>query len=192
VTYLEWAGGWEKTLIERGFAYGQETGTIPLGAPLILPTDSQSAFRNDAAAGASWTIASKITLNLEYHFHQSGFTQQDWRNWFDYGSGGTGQAIAELWYIRAYAADSQEPATRHQIFVRADWPRAFTSKLQFSGFAFVDLYDGSTLVQIVASYYPSDAWTVALYGSANAGAPRSERGSMPQFGSALLQVVRYL
>lgn len=194
VAYVEWAGGSEKSLIARAFAYGQETGTIPLVASLVLPTASQAAFSNDAAAGASWTIAGRITLNFEYHLHQSGFTRQDWQNWFDAGSAGPNPSSAaeELWYIRAYGADVQEPATRHQIFIRADWPRAFTSKLQLSGFAFVDLYDGSSLMQVVASYYPSDKWTIALYGSANAGGPRSERGSMPQLGSGLLQVVRYL
>jgi hypothetical protein len=82
--------------------------------------------------------------------------------------------------------------TRHQLFVRADWPRAFTRKLQLGGFAFVDLYDGSTLAQVIVSYYPSDAWTIAAYGSVNAGAVRSERGSMPQLGSAVLQMVGYL
>jgi len=194
VVYVEWAGGQEMNLITRSFSYGQATGTLPAQAPLVLPTDTRTAFHNDIAGGASWTIASKITLNLEYHFHQAGFTHQDWRNWFDVGSSMTSPpgVIDELWYMRAYANDQQEPMSRHQLFVRAGWPRAFTSRLELSGFVLVDLYEGSTLAQVLANYYLSDAWTFALYGSTSAGTARSERGSLPQFGSIALQVVRYL
>ena len=161
---------------------------------LPLPTDTRTAFRSDVAAGASWTIASKITLNFEYHFHQAGFTRQDWQNWFDIGSSPINSpAVAgEFWYIRGYANDQQEPVSRHQLFVRAAWPRAFVSRLDLSVFELVDLFDGSTMAQMLVSYYPSDAWTFAAYGSMNTGAARSERGSLPQFGSVILQVVRYL
>lgn len=194
VAYAEWAGGQETNLITRSFAYGQATGTLPAQAPLVLPTDTRTAFHHDFAGGVSWTIASKITLNFEYHFHQAGFTHQDWRNWFGVGSSATSPPgiTDELWYIRGYANDQQEPTSRHQLFVRAGWPRAFTSRIELSGFALVDLYDGSTLAQVLASYYLSDAWTFALYGSMSAGSARSERGSLPQFGSIVVQVVRYL
>jgi hypothetical protein len=146
------------------------------------------------AAGASWTIARKLTLNVEYHFHQSGFTRQDWRNWFDLGSapGSPPAAVALLWYLRGYAGDQQEPASRHQLFVRADWPRAAGSQVALSGFALVDLLDGSTLAQALLSYFPSDAWTLALYGALSVGAARSERGSLPQWGNVVLQIARYL
>ena len=194
IVYAEWSGGRETNLITRSFAYGQATGTLPAGAPLVLPTDTKTAFHHDIAGGASWTIASKITLNFEYHFHQAGFTHQDWRNWFDVGSSPASLAgvTNELWYMRSYANDQQEPMSRHQLFVRAGWPRAFTSRLELSGFALVDLYDGSTLAQVLANYYLSDDWTFALYGSMGAGSARSERGSLPQFGSIVVQIVRYL
>ena len=194
IAYAEWAGGQETNLIMRSFAYGQATGTLPAELSLFLPTDTKTAFHNDVAAGASWTIASKIALNFEYHFHQAGFTHEDWRNWFDIGSSPTSwPAIAgEFWYIRGYANDQQEPMSRHQFFVRGAWPRAFVSMLDLSGFALVDLFDGSTLVQVLISYYLSDAWTFAAYGSTNTGRARSEHGSLPQFGSVIFQVVRYL
>jgi hypothetical protein len=82
--------------------------------------------------------------------------------------------------------------SRHQFFVRAAWPRALVSKLDLSGFALVDLFDGSTLAQVLISYYLSDAWTFTAYGSMNTGRAQSERGSLPQFGSVIFQVVRYL
>jgi opacity protein-like surface antigen len=194
VAYVEWAGGRETDLATRSFAYGQATGTLPAEAPMVLPTDSQTAFHNDLAAGASWAIASKLTLNFEYHFHQAGFTRQDWRNWFDIGNSPTSPPMVEnaLWYMRGYANDQQEPMSRHQLFVRAAWPRAFTSQLELSGLVLVDLYEGSTLAQVFASYYLSDAWTFALYGSMSAGTARSERGSLPQFGNVALQIIRYM
>lgn len=190
IAYAEWAGGPEQNLITRGLAYGQSTGVLPADLPPPWPTDTGTAFRNDVAAGASWNIARKVTLNLEYHFHQSGFTRQDWRNWFDVGS--SGAAAPLLWYLRGYASDQQEPLTRHQVFVRGDWPRGAGSRLAWSGFALVDLLDGSTLAQALLSTYPSDAWTIALYGSLSVGAARSERGSLPQWGNVVLQIARYL
>jgi hypothetical protein len=194
VAYAEWAGGKESNLIARSFAYAQTTEGLPPDAPLPLPTDTGSAFRNDLAAGASWTIGSKVTLNLEYHFHQAGFTRQDWQDWFDVGSSAASPpALADqLWYIRGYAADQQEPNSRHQVFLRVAWPRAILSHLDLAGFALVDLYAGSTLAQLAASYYLSDVWTFAVYGAMNAGPARSERGSLPRFGSVILQVVAYL
>jgi hypothetical protein len=48
----------------------------------------------------------------------------------------------------------QEPATRHQLFVRGAWPRALGSRLELSGFALVDVLDGSTLAQTLVSFYP--------------------------------------
>jgi hypothetical protein len=194
VAYAEWAGGPEATLAARAVDYGRSTGTLPAAAPVLPPADGGSAFRSDAAAGASWTIAARVTLNAEYHFHQSGFTSRDWRNWFDIGGapGAPSAVTGELWLVRAYASDQQEPATAHQIFLRADWPRALMNELELSGFAFVNLLDGSVLGQLALDYYLSDAWTLAAYASVSAGAARSERGSLPQLATGILQVVRYL
>jgi hypothetical protein len=189
VAYAEWAGGPEQGLIARANGYGQTTGTLPRGAPVLPPAGTSRTFGNDLALGASWTIATKLTLNVEYHLHEGGFSRDDWRSWFDLGAAG---AAAPLWYVRAYAQDQQEPVTRHQGFARLDWPDAIVRNLELSGFAFVDLLDGSVLTQAAASYYVSDAWTVAAYGTANLGAGRTERGSFPQAASGIVQVVHYL
>ena len=194
VAYAEWAGGWEANLIARSFAYGQATEGLAARPPLLLPTDPSAARRSDAAAGASWTIARTLTFNLEYHFHQGGFTRQDWQNWFDLGTFPVDSSIvaAQHWYVRGYANDQQEPVSRHQLFVRASWPRAWGSQLELGGFAFVELYHGSTLAQLTASYYLSHRFTLAAYAAVNAGPARSERGSLPQWGSVVLQIVAYL
>ena len=194
VVYAEWAGGPEKNLIARAFELGRQTGTLPDGAPLLPPTSAATAFRNDVAGGFSWSIASKVTLNAEYHFHQAGLSADDWKNWFDLGGGpgASGALTGELWYLRAYANDQQEPLTQHQAFVRASWPRAFVPELELTAFAFVDLVDGSVLSQVSANEYLSNRWTASVYLSSNLGPARSERGSFPQRVSSIFQLTLYL
>jgi hypothetical protein len=97
----------------------------------------------------------------------------------------------ELWFIRGFANDQQQPLSQQQVFLRATWTDAFIPKLDLTAFAFVDVYDGSVLTQISANYYLTRSWTVGGYLSANAGGPRSEQGSFPQAGSAIVQLIRY-
>jgi len=55
----------------------------------------------------------------------------------------------------------------------------------------VNLYEGSTLTQLAANYYLSDAWTLGAYASASLGNARSEYGSAPQAAGIILQLQRY-
>lgn len=193
VAYAEWAGGRYPNLISRALAYGRETGTLPADAPPVLPTDTGDAFQNDLALGFSWSGAAKLTVNAEYLYHQAGMTREDWRRWFATGTANASSlpVTGALWYIRAFAADQQEPATREQLFLRAAWSDAFVPHLELSGFALVNLYDRSRLVQLGARYDLSDRWTLGAYLSANLGAAESERGSLPQAASAALQALCY-
>jgi hypothetical protein len=190
IAYAEWTGGSEPDLIAQAIAFGKATGTLPIAAPVQPPTSTSRAFRNDLAVGASWTSVAKITLNLEYHFHQAGFSGEDWRNWFDTAAADP-SAASELWYIRGYASDQQQPMSRHQIFWRADWQDAFVRDLELSGISFVNLTDGSGMMQFAANYYLSDAWSLGLYAGGTFGGRRSEWGSLPGASSAIFQVVRY-
>jgi hypothetical protein len=194
VAYAEWAAGPEQDLIARAAAFGRQTGTLPPSTPTLPRTDTGTSLRNDVAAGFSWTVATAITFNVEYHFHEAGFTRSDWKNWFDLGSapGAPAPLTGALWFVRGYASDQQEPVSQHQMFVRASWPRAFTPDLELGAFAFVSLLDGSVLTQLSANYYLSDAWTASAYLSGNFGDARSERGSIPQWGNVILQLTRYL
>jgi len=194
VAYAEWAGGPEQNLIVRASAFGKQTGTLPAATLVLPPAGTGVSFRNDVATGLSWTVATAFTINVEYHFHQSGFTRSEWRNWFDLGSapGARPPLTGALWFVRGYANDQQEPVSQHQMFIRVDWPRAFTPHLELSGFAFVSLLDGSVLSQLSASYYLSDAWTASAFVSGNFGDGRTERGSFPERGNLILQLTRYL
>ncbi len=191
VAYVEWALAREAELITRAIQYGRETGTLPGDAAPPIPADPSLGWRNDVAAGASWTIATVLTLNLEYHFHQGGLAGDDWARWFATGAS-TPTAAPELWYVRGYAADQQEPASQHNVFVRLAWPNAGLDDLEVDSFAFINLVDGSVLTQTSAVYALSNRWTFTLSVSGNLGSARSERGSLPQAGSAILDLVLYL
>jgi hypothetical protein len=193
VAYAEWAGGPEQDLVSRAIAFGKATGALPPNAPTVPPTSSNVVFRNDVAAGFSWTIAAAATVNVEYHFHDGAFTRDDWNHWFAAGSapGARAALTGELWFIRGYANDQQEPVSQHQGFVRVAWPRVFLTELELDAFALVDVLDGSVLSQAAASYYLSDHWTASAYVAANFGDGRTERGSFPQRGNLILQLTWY-
>lgn len=186
VAYAEWAGGPEKSLAARAADSGKNTGTLPQNAPIVPPDSGATSFRNDVAAGFSWAIAATLTLNAEYHFHQGGFARADWSYGFSHPAD-----ARQLWYVRGYANDQQEPMSRHQLFARVAWPRFLSRDFEVDGFAFVGLIDGSVLSQLSFSDYLSKDWTLAAFISGNFGAPRSERGSFPQAATLTLQITRY-
>ena len=195
IAYVEWAGGERASLIADALAYGRQTGTLPKQAPPVIPADATQYFQNDLAAGFSYTpVDTKLTLNLEYHYHEAGFTSQDWRNWFNAAAqhGNIPGVDPALWYIRSYAQDQQEPETRHSAFVRADWTDAFVTDLELTALANINLQDGSGLLQATADYYLSRVWTIGGQATLTFGGRRSEFGSLPQAGGILLRLVRYL
>jgi hypothetical protein len=76
--------------------------------------------------------------------------------------------------------------------LRADQTDAFVAHLELTGIAFVNLYDGSFLAQLAATYDTSDRWSFAVYLNASVGGGYSERGSFPAARGLTLQVRRYL
>ena len=80
----------------------------------------------------------------------------------------------------------------HSAFLRADWVDAFVPDLELTALANMDLEDGSGLVQATADYYLSRTWTIGGLASFTFGTRRSDFGSLPQAGSILLRLVRYL
>ncbi|BDG05034.1 hypothetical protein [Anaeromyxobacter oryzae] len=194
VLYGEWAGGRERNLAARAHDLGVATGTLPPSAPVLPPTTTSTAFLNDLAAGFSLTVGTTATLNLEYHLHEGGLGGSAFRRWLSAGSSPSAPSFAsdELWYVRGYAADLQEPLARQELFFRVSFPKTLRHDLDLGAFAFVNLADGSSLSQLSLSYYLSDAWTVSAYLSANLGARDSERGSEPASASGILSIKLYL
>jgi hypothetical protein len=193
VAYAEWAGGRETSLVDQALGYGRATGTIPETAPSALPDNSQKSFRSDAAIGLSYATESNVTFNLEYHFAGDAFTHEDWRTWFAQGErlGGVPGVDNELWYVRAYALDIDQPISRQGAFLRFDWVDAFVPKLELQGFVTVDLFDGSEFAQLEADYYLTNLWTVGAIASTDLGTRHSDYGSLPQATNFLVKLARY-
>jgi hypothetical protein len=191
VAYLEWSGVREASLTKRAVQFGQESGALPQGVPLLPQTDTRKSFQNDLALGASWTSSFKLTINIEYHYHQAGFDASDFKNWVSRGSANS-QLASEFWFIRQYATDQQEPLLQHQIFVRFDWQDIIPSKLNAGCVMFISPYDGSVLAQASAQYFLSRNWTVGLYLGGILGNARTVQGSLPWYANGVLQIVRYL
>jgi hypothetical protein len=192
ITYVEWSGGHAGDIVAEAYQYGRESGTLPPNAPTVLPAGS-TGFKHAVAVGASYTTESRVTMNLEYHYNQAGFTNQTWDQWFAAGRGHSPESTVsqELWFVRDYALDQQEPISRNYVFMRADWVDAFVPKLELTGFIDVDLRDGSNLVQIGASYYLSHNWTVGGQLIATFGSRDSDFGSLPSRGSVLVTAAYY-
>jgi len=193
VLYLEWAGGVRSDLIADALHYGQTTGTLPPSATFLLPNDPAARFMNDLSVGASYATENRMTFNLEYHFHQAGFTNTDWQNWF--AAAGRRRGIpginGALWYIRSYAQDQQEPMGRHAAFLRWDWQDAVIKDLELTALASIDLQDGSGFIQATAAYNLSRLWTLSALVSGSYGASRSDYGSIPVAETLLLRATRY-
>jgi hypothetical protein len=83
-----------------------------------IPTDPSLAWRHDVAAGASWTIATRLTLNIEYHFHQGALTRDDWSRRFAVGRANPLLARRALVHPRL----RRRPATPCPIAGRSRWP----------------------------------------------------------------------
>lgn len=193
VVYLEWAGGRQRGIIDEALAFGRQVGTIPAAAPDVISQGGQQRFRSQAAVGASYTTESKITFNLEYHYNEAGFSRADWNRWFTVGKGldASSPIARELWLLRAYASDRQEPLQRHGVFLRMDWVDFLVPKLELTGFALADARDGSTLLQLSADYARSDTWSFGVLATATTGGKRSNFGSLPQASSILFKATRY-
>src|SRR5262249_19538010 len=150
--------------IDEALAFGREAGGIPPAAPSLITQGGEVRFRNQVAVGASYTTESKITFNLEYHYNEAGFSRAGWDRWFRLGGGrpASSPITRQLWYIRAYANDRQDPLQQHGIFVRGDWNDFLVQKLELTGFVLADTGDGSTMWQLEGDYARTDLWSFGV------------------------------
>lgn len=189
IAYASWAGGKAPDESADAIAFGKRTRTFPSYLPPMVPT--ARGFKNDVAAGAYWNGEDKETISVEYNFHQAGFSKEDWRNWFITGSYPMYRDV--MWYIRGYAADRQDPISRHQAFARADWIEPFhILHADINAYVMTDLADGSCTGQLGASYDISDYWSVGGYAGATTGGRKTDWGSLRGSTSVIVQIVRYL
>jgi hypothetical protein len=191
IVYGSWAGGNAPNTAVDAIAFGKRTRTLPSFVPVLPQSSLSSSFKSDVSLGAYWTGEYKETISLEYNFHEAGFSQADWKGWFDTGAN---PSYAQLmWYLRGYASDQQQPMSAHQVFVRADWAEPFhIQHADVSAYVMTNLTDGSSMGQIAASYDISDNWSAGVYASASMGGRRSEWASLRNAGSVIVQISRYL
>jgi hypothetical protein len=191
VGYLEWSGGVRSDLAHDALSFGRQTGELPAAAALPFTDDEEQRFRHDLVAGFSYTTASQVVINLEYHYFQAGFSAGDWRTWFRVGESGGSAIRSELWFIRQYAADQQSPISQQSLFLRFDRTDAFIRNLELQGFVSDDLLDGSASVQIEADYYLSNRWTLGTLVNGAIGTRRSDFGSVPLELLVQFKIARY-
>jgi hypothetical protein len=190
IAYLEWSGGRRASLAYEAFRDGYDNGVLPPTPP--IPVSAARSFANDLAVGATYATKIGINLDFEYDLHQAAFSAVDWRNWFAGGRSVTPDLPDELWFIRSYANDQQEPMARSSLFLRADWQHAFTHDLALTAFVDTDLRDGSGLSQLTVDYYLSSSWTIGGVADIYYGRAHSDFGSLPLQASILFKINRYL
>ena len=193
VAYLEWSGGRRLGIADEALAFGREIGAIPPSAPAAIAQGGEERFMSQLAVGASYTTETKITFNLEYHYNEAGFSRADWERWFAAGEGrpDSSPIAQELWFVRGYASDRQEPMQRHSVFLRADWVDFLVPKLELTGFVLADAQDGSTFMQLEADYARTDFWSFGFLAGGTTGGRRSNFGSLPREASVLFTARRY-
>ncbi len=193
VVYLEWSGGRRLGIVDEALAFARQTSTIPAAAPNVMSQGGDERFMSQVAVGASYTSENKITFNLEYHYNEAGFSRADWSRWFALGDGqpASSPTARQLWYIRAYASDRQEPLQQHAVFLRMNWVDFLVPKLELTGFVLADARDGSTLLQLGADYARTDLWSFGVLAGGTAGGKHSNFGSLPREASILFKATRY-
>lgn len=193
VVYFEWAGARRRTLSDDAIAFARDHGLLPTTAPGIIDHGGGRRFRNQLALGGSYTTENRITFNLEWHENEAAFSQADWQRWFGVGDGqpAASPITRQLWLLRAYASERQEPLQRHAVFLRADAVDFLVPKLELTGFVLADAGDGSTLMQLEASYARSDHWSFGALVGGTAGGKRSNFGSLSRAANLLLRATRY-
>jgi hypothetical protein len=186
IVYLEWSGGRRASLAYDAYRDGVDNHILPAIPP--IPISGAQDFANDLSVGVGYTTKIGIHLDLEYEYHQAGFSAADWRQWF---GGANALAQGAFWFIRGYASDQQEPMARSSLFMSADWRNAFVRNLNITTFVDADLRDGSSTGQVAADYFLSPVWTIGGLVDFDYGPARSNFGSLPQDVSVLLKLTRY-
>ena len=155
VAFAEWSGGRSRSLLARALSLTEDP-----------------VFRSRFSGGATYTTASNLSLTLEYEYNGTGLDRARW----DALRSGPLPAYAAY---RAFAANLQEPVTRHHWFLYAAWTDAMIPHLDLTAMVRHDAADRSRLHWFEARYH----WTqvdVALQAQFNHGDPSSDFGALPE------------
>ncbi|MBM3117775.1 hypothetical protein [Jeongeupia naejangsanensis] len=154
IVYAEWAGGRQPSVAGRAAGI------------------DDTAFRNAASTGLTWTAAAKVTLTLEYQYDGAALDDAGW------SALRSGPLPAYVRY-RQLAAQRQDLTTRHAAMLYAQWQDALIRHVDLSGFVRQDLIDDSRLSWLEARWHGDDT-DIALQWQYDAGETRSNYGGLPQ------------
>jgi hypothetical protein len=154
VLFLEWSGGRRQLLFDEA-----------------LGTRGERTFRQQAAAGATYTAKTGASITVEYDYNGAGLRRSQW----DALRTTPGGPFAQ--YVR-FTAALQDPPTRHNLFAYVRWPNVLP---QFEVRAFVrhSLSDSSRISWAEARYHRGNT-DLALQWQRTHGAPNTESGVLPQ------------
>lgn len=191
IGFAEYSGGRRKPLFQRALEGGVTRGDLPPSALGVAPA-VDAHWQNDLALGGTWTSTNRLSLTVEFDYHQAGFSDTDWERWFALGASGSDGALLAQ-YVRGYAAASLEPLFRRGLFLRAQWDQAAGYRdLTLNGLVSHSLDDGSSLGQVGMEYRLSEANRIRALALFTTGAGNSLYGSDPARYAILLGYVHYL
>lgn len=165
VGYFEWSGGRSRSLLSQALAGPED-----------------SAFRSRLATGATYTTAFKLSLTAEYQYNGAALDSAAW------DALRRGPPVPYARY-RAFSANVQDPATRHNVFLYASWQDAFVNRLDVSAMLRRDAVDRSRLAWVEARYRWPKMEAAAQWQHSN-GIPGSNFGALPE-RSGLQALLRY-
>ncbi len=155
VVYFEWSGGRAASL-----------------AAQALMSQDDTAFRSRLSGGLTYTTSNNISLTAEYEYNGAALDRTGW----DALRRGSPAAYG---LYRGAAADLQDPATRHNLFLYAFWQDALVKHLDVTAMMRNDLADHSRLQWLEVRYH----WTrvdVALQTQLNTGQAGSNYGALSE------------
>ena len=77
------------------------------------------------------------------------------------------------------------------MFLRADWVDFLLPKIELTAFTLVDMRDGSSIMQLEATYARTDLWSFGILAGGTIGGRRSNFGSLPSAANILFRATRY-
>ncbi|HJV53637.1 MAG TPA: hypothetical protein VJ652_19375, partial [Noviherbaspirillum sp.] len=129
VSYLEWSGGRSRSLLSQALNGADDT-----------------AFRNRAAAGLTYTTSGKLSLTVEYQYNGAGLQDAQWEALPRSSPAAYGQ-------YRRFTQNLQEMPTRQALFFYAAWQDAMISHLDFNAMLRLNTADDSRLSWLEARYH---------------------------------------
>ena len=182
VAYAEWSGGRQYDIVGGTLLYdGRQLGVDTKQYLAGIPGGSVKRFRNQAAAGISFTEKEqKRSTYLEYHYNEAAMGSKEWNYWYSgaYAALFPYNTPEALWSIRSYAQSMMEPVSRHQLFVYTQWQDAMIPKLDLVGLVQINPADSSFFFMPMAKYSAAENVALTLTCYFYAGKPRSEYGSI--------------